>query len=169
LSYGFLIVSETLSCRFLNKNDTECKLNVTNLQKKINLGEIYTMNGLNYLTIIGNVVRDAELKTVDVNGVPTPRCTFTVAVNETRGNGEEIVTYFGVTAWREYATKIAPLVLSGRKVHVSGAVRLNQYVSNGAFRSNMQIHNATVILLDKKPKTGTENTAEIDDDELPFG
>lgn len=126
------------------------------------------MNGLNYLSIIGNVVRDAELKTVEVNGVATPRCTFTVAVNETRSNGEEITTYFGVTAWREYAAKIAPWVLKGRQVHVSGAVRLNQYMSNGAFRSNMQIHNPNVILLGRKPETDIETIAEIDDDELPF-
>ena len=127
------------------------------------------MNGLNELTIIGNVVRDAELKTVDVEGVPTPRCRFSVAVNETRGNGEDIVTYFDVTAWREYATKIAPWVLKGRLVYVKGAVRLNQYISNGAVRSSLQIHDPKVIWLDKKPTVDVGSIAEIDDDELPFG
>lgn len=127
------------------------------------------MNGLNQLNIIGNVVRDAELKTVDCEGVATPRCRFSVAVNETRGNGEDITTYFDVTAWREYATKIAPWVLKGRQVHVTGAVRLNQYISNGAVRSSLQIHNPTVTLLGKKPEVDVGNIAEIDDDELPFG
>ena len=125
------------------------------------------MNGLNSLNIIGNVVRDAELKTVDCNGVPTPVCKFSVAVNENRGDGEEITTYFDVTAWREYATKIAHWVQKGRKVHVSGAVRPNQYVSNGGVRFSMQIHNPTVILLDKKPSAAA--TEEYDEDELPFG
>ena len=127
------------------------------------------MNGLNQLNIIGNVVRDAELKTVDCEGVATPRCRFSVAVNETRSNGEDITTYFDVTAWREYATKIAPWVLKGRQVHVTGAVRLNQYISNGAVRSSLQIHNPTVTLLGKKPEVDVGNIAEIDDDELPFG
>lgn len=127
------------------------------------------MNGYNCLAIIGNVVRDAELKTVDCEGVATPRCRFSVAVNETRGNGEDITTYFDVTAWREYATKIAPWVLKGRQVHVTGAVRLNQYISNGAVRSSLQIHNPTVTLLGKKPEVDIGNIAEIDDDELPFG
>ena len=127
------------------------------------------MNGLNQLNIIGNVVRDAELKTVDCEGVATPRCRFSVAVNETRGNGEDITTYFDVTAWREYATKIVPWVLKGRQVHVTGAVRLNQYISNGAVRSSLQIHNPTVTLLGKKPEVDVGNIAEIDDDELPFG
>jgi len=128
------------------------------------------MNGLNDITIIGNVVRDAELKNVDIEGTPTPRCRFSVAVNETRGNGDEIVTYFDVTAWREYATKIAPWVMKGRLVHVRGAVRLNQYISNGVVRSSLQIHDPRVILLDKKPTVDTSRIAEIDDDdELPFG
>lgn len=126
------------------------------------------MNGLNSISIIGNVVRDAELKTVEVNGVPTPRCRFSVAVNETRSNGEDITTYFDVTAWREYAAKIAPWVLKGRQVHVSGAVRLNQYSSNGVIRSSLQIHNPTVILLGKKPEVEIGNVEEFDDDELPF-
>ena len=127
------------------------------------------MNGYNCLAIIGNVGRDAELKTVDCEGVATPRCRFSVAVNETRGNGEDITTYFDVTAWREYATKIAPWVLKGRQLHVTGAVRLNQYISNGAVRSSLQIHNPTVTLLGKKPEVDIGNIAEIDDDELPFG
>lgn len=127
------------------------------------------MNGLNSIAIIGNVVRDAELKMVDVEGVKTPRCSFSVAVNESRANNEEITTYFDVTAWREYATKIAPWVLKGRQVHVSGSVRLNQYTKNGVTRSSLQIHNPTVILLGKRPEVNVENVENIDDDELPFG
>ncbi len=127
------------------------------------------MNGLNELTIIGNVVRDAELKNVDVEGTPTPRCRFSVAVNETRGNGEDIVTYFDITAWRDYATKIAPWVLKGRLVYVKGSVRLNQYVSNGTVRSSLQIHDPKVIWLDKKPTVDVSSIEEFDDDELPFG
>lgn len=127
------------------------------------------MNGLNQLSIIGHVTRDAKLETVNVNGVATPRCFFSVAVNETRGNGEEVTTFFDVTAWREYATKIAPWVLKGRQVHVSGNVRLHTYTANNNVRSSMQIHNPTVILLGKRPEVNVDNTEEIDEDEIPFG
>lgn len=128
------------------------------------------MNGLNQLNIIGNVVRDAELKTVDVDGVATPRCRFSVAVNETRANGEPITTYFDVTAWREYAVKIAPWVLKGRQVFVTGSVRLNQYIDTAKrVQSHLQIHYPTVTLLGKKPEVNVEAIEEFDDDELPFG
>jgi len=128
------------------------------------------MTGLNQTSIIGNVVRDAELKMVNIEGVQTPRCKFSVAVNETRANGEPIVTYFDVTAWREYATKIAPWVLKGRQVFVTGKVRLNQYVdANRNIRTSLQLHSPEVILLGKKPEVEVPNVEEIDDDELPFG
>lgn len=128
------------------------------------------MNGLNDLKIIGNVTRDAELKMVDIEGVPTPRCKFSVAVNEDRANGEKIVTYFDVTTWREYASKTAPWILKGRQVYVSGAVRLNQYMDTShTIRTSMQIHNAKVILLGKKPEVDVNNIEEFDDDDLPFG
>ncbi len=127
------------------------------------------MNGLNHLDIIGNVVRDAELKTVDVGGIATPRCRFSVAVNESRSNGEKIVTYFDVTAWYEYATKIAQWIRRGRQVHVSGHVRLNKYTdSTGVTRASLQIHNPEVILLGKKPEVECTPDNEIDEDELPF-
>lgn len=132
------------------------------------------MNGLNSCSIIGNVVRDAELKMVDVNGVQTPRCRFSVAVNETRANGEDIVTYFDVTAWREYATKIAPWVLKGRQVYVRGHVRLNTYTgAMNTMKASMQIHSPEVILLGKKPVANVEDIGDIDaivvdEDELPF-
>lgn len=127
------------------------------------------MNGLNQINIIGYVTRDAELKTVNVNGVPTACCKFSVAVNERRSNGKEIVTYFDVTTWRERAENIAPWTLKGRKVFVTGSVRLNQYVTNGMQRSAMQIHNATSTLLDNKPNKETPKFEEVDDDDTPFG
>lgn len=123
------------------------------------------MNGLNDLTIIGNVVRDAELTNVDIDGTQTPRCRFSVAVNETK----DVTTYFDVTIWRDRATNIAPWIRKGRLAYVKGSVRLNQYVSNGTVRSSLQIHDAKVVLLDKKPNAEAPSIVEVDDDELPFG
>lgn len=129
------------------------------------------MNGLNKCEIIGNLTRDAELKMVDVNGVATPRCKFSVAVNESRANGDAITTYFEVTAWREYAAKIAPWLLKGRQVFVQGHVRMNQYIdANHNVRSSLQIHSPEVILLGKKPEVNVDNVDELEetDEELPF-
>ena len=124
--------------------------------------------GLNQSNIIGNIVRDATLDKVNVNGVMTSRCMFSVAVNETRSNGEEIVTYFDVTLWREYAENTAQWLVRARQVHVTGAVRLHTYTKNGTTRSSLQIHDATVTLLGNKPDIKVGNIADFEEDDLPF-
>lgn len=128
---------------------------------------------MNRCFIIGRVVRDAELSKVDVNGVPTSRCRFSVAVNETRSNGEKIVTFFEVTAWREYADSIAKWLTKGRQVHVEGAVRQNKYMDkSGNFRCVMQLHSPTVTFLGDKPVATEEPVPAFEDfgdiEELPF-
>ena len=107
---------------------------------------------MNFCCVSGNIVADAEYRNVPVNGVDTPRCRFSVAVNEKKSNNQKIVNYFEVTLWRDYATKMAPWMKKGRKVNVVGNIRLNKYrTSTNEERAELQIANATVELTDKKP------------------
>jgi single-strand DNA-binding protein len=129
---------------------------------------------MNICFVSGNIVADAEYKEVPVGGVHTPRCRFSVAVNEKKSNGEKIVNYFEVTLWRDYATKMAPWMKKGRKVNVFGNIRLNKYkTSNNEERAELQIANATVELTDKKPSEEVPATRVIAPtviipEELPF-
>ena len=132
------------------------------------------MTSLNRVEIIGNIVRNAELTNRNINGVLTPCSKFSVAVNETRANGKDIVTYFDVTLWRERATGLSQWLMKGRQVYVSGHIRLNQYTgSDGPAYTTLQIHDPEVILLGKKPVDQVNSSAPVpvdfDEDELPFG
>lgn len=122
------------------------------------------MVGLNDCNLIGNIVRDAELKTKMVGSVPTPCCTFAIAVNEKRRTKELITSYFEVTIWRDQATSLASWLKKGRLVHVSGSVRQNKYrTADGSERVVMQVHDVrNVLLLDRKPHEETQ------DDDSPF-
>lgn len=122
------------------------------------------MVGLNDCNLIGNIVRDAELKTKMVGSVPTPCCTFAIAVNEKRRTKELITSYFEVTIWRDQATSLASWLKKGRLVHVSGSVRQNKYrTAEGLERVVMQVHDVrNVLLLDRKPHEETQ------DDEFPI-
>lgn len=122
------------------------------------------MVGLNDCNLIGNIVRDAELKTKMVGSVPTPCCTFAIAVNEKRRTKELITSYFEVTIWRDQATSLASWLKKGRLVHVSGSVRQNKYrTAEGLERVVMQVHDVrNVLLLDRKPHEETQ------DDDSPF-
>lgn len=124
------------------------------------------MIGLNKSEIIGNVVSDSNLSNVMVGNVPTARCKFSVAVNEKRATGEPITTYFEVTLWRNQATTLAPFIKKGRLIHVEGSVRLHQFTGSDRIpRASMQIHDAKVLLLDRKP---VEETVSMPDDDVPF-
>ena len=129
---------------------------------------------MNLAFISGNIVADAEYKEVTVEGVQTPRCRFSVAVNEKKRNGDKIVNYFEVTLWRDYAKTMAPWLKKGRKVNAFGNIRLNKYkTANNEERSELQIANATVELCDNKPadETVVRNIVAptvIIPEELPF-
>ena len=122
------------------------------------------MVGLNDCNLIGNIVKDAELKTKMVGSVPTPCCTFAIAVNEKRRTKELITSYFEVTIWRDQATSLASWLKKGRLVHVSGSVRQNKYrTAEGIERVVMQVHDVrNVLLLDRKPHEETQ------DNDSPF-
>ena len=129
---------------------------------------------MNLACISGNVVADAEYKTVSVGGAPTPRCRFSIAVNEKKPSGEKIVNYFEVTLWRDYATTMAPWIKKGRRINAIGNVRLNKYkTNNNEDRAELQLANATIELTDKKPSEeapaprAVVPTVVIPDD-LPF-
>lgn len=96
---------------------------------------------MNKLTIIGNLTRDPELRTVG-SGISV--CDFTVAVNRRRssqnaGNQPE-ADFFRVTAWRQQAEICAKYLAKGRKVCVMGPVTARTYQANdGTTRVSLEV------------------------------
>ena len=73
---------------------------------------------MNKLTIIGNLTRDPELRSLS-SGIPV--CTFTVAVNrrnrsQNAENGQPEADFFRVSAWRQLGENCARYLSKGRKV-----------------------------------------------------
>ena len=71
---------------------------------------------MNKLTIIGNLARDPELRTVR-DGISV--CDFTVAVNrrgsrQNTANGQSDADFFRVTAWRQLGELCAKYLAKGR-------------------------------------------------------
>ena len=93
---------------------------------------------MNKLTIIGNLVKDPELRTTQA-GVSV--CTFTVAVNRRRRPGEEEqADFFRVSAWRELGENCAKWLIKGRKVAVVGPVSVSTYQGNdGKTYANLEV------------------------------
>lgn len=137
---------------------------------------------MNKLFITGNLVRDSELRTTQ-SGISV--CTFTVAVNRRRRQGEEEqADYFRVTAWRELGENCAKWLIKGKKVAVVGPVSVNVHQGqDGKTYANLEVTADDVEFL--SPAGQTENVpapqrtqqtqmpiaggfTEVETEELPF-
>lgn len=97
---------------------------------------------MNKLTIIGNLTRDPELRSVNTANGPVSVCSFTVAVNR-RGRGQnaqEQTDFFRVTVWRALAETCAKYLAKGRKVAVVGPVSVSTYqAQDGTTRASLDV------------------------------
>ena len=96
---------------------------------------------MNKLTIIGNLTRDPELRTVG-NGISV--CDFTVAVNRRNrsqnANGQPETDFFRVSAWRQLGENCARYLAKGRKVCVMGPVSARTFqAADGSTRVSLEV------------------------------
>lgn len=100
------------------------------------------MSNGNSVTIVGNVVREPELRFTN-SGLAT--ATFSVAVNRRRLNQqtqewEENTSFFDVVCWRELAENASGSLEKGSRVVVTGRLEQRSWESNeGEKRSKVQI------------------------------
>ena len=143
---------------------------------------------MNKLTIIGNLTRDPELRTVR-DGISV--CSFTVAVNrrnsrQNAANGQPEADFFRVSAWRQLGENCAKFLAKGRKVCVVGSVSANTYTaSDGSTRVSLEVQAEDVEFLSSRnddgasaynaaPAAAPAPTAQnngftaVETDELPF-
>lgn len=124
---------------------------------------------MNNATLIGNLVRDPELRTTK-DGIPV--CAFTIAVNRGRDKGAD---FFRVTTWRGLAENCAKYLAKGSKVGVVGAVSLNTYDGrDGKTHASIEINATEVEFLTPRSErsdaddSGLTYTPVDPDSDLPF-
>ena len=103
---------------------------------------------MNKLTIIGNLTRDPELRSVNTVNGPVSVCDFTVAVNSRRRGGQnnqngqqqDEATFFRCTAWRGLADVVSRYATKGTKVCVVGPISARTYTANdGTTRVSLDV------------------------------
>jgi len=91
----------------------------------------------NTLTIVGNVVREPELKFLN-SGIALLR--FSIADNQKKANGEEEAHFFDCVAWRELAENLAESINKGQRVIVHGKLKQDRWeTTEGDKRSKIEI------------------------------
>ena len=123
---------------------------------------------MNKIFIIGNLVRDPELRTTP-SGVAV--CTFTIAVN---GRKPENTQFFRITTWKQTAENCQRFLAKGRKVAVTGDVSLNTYTAkDGTTKASLEVNAYEVEFLTPRTADDTglkvpEGFTPVDDEILPF-
>ena len=140
---------------------------------------------MNKIILIGNLVRDPELRTTP-NGYTV--CDFTIAVNRRNRNQQADGTdadFFRISAWRQLGENCAKYLAKGRKVYVSGPLSARTYQANdGTTRVSLEVAADEVEFLSSRNEAGAAPmgtsapagvTAQnnvgftaVETDELPF-
>lgn len=139
---------------------------------------------MNHTILIGNVVRDPELKTT-ASGIAN--CTFTIAVNRKfkDKNGESVTDFIPIVTWRKTAELCADYLAKGRKVAIVGELQTRSYeAKDGTKRTVTEVVAEEVEFLTPKGESNDSGRSrnrgrkqaepdmdgfmDISDDDLPF-
>ena len=122
------------------------------------------MQNLNLVQILGNVVRDPELK----DAGKTKVCNFSVATNKNwkddKGEWQSKPEFHNLKAWRTLAERCAEKLTKGSKVYIQGALETESWEDKeGKKHSKTVIVADDVIFLDAKQdfKGGLKETEEM--------
>lgn len=121
-------------------------------------------------TILANISKAAQTRTVNVGGVPTLVTDFNVAENTGFGDNQK-TRFYRVTVWRERGAKLAPHLTLGRPVYIVGNVDATAYIATkgenaGKAVAQLEITNPMEIRLIGKKPVAEDGTTVFDGDEV---
>ena len=125
------------------------------------------MPNFNKVILMGNVVRDPELRYTPSGTAVTD---VTLAVNRSFGSGEDRkkeTLFIDVVAWSRSAETICRYVKRGDPLHVEGRLKLDQWESNGEKRSKIRVVLENFQFLTKAESSGYGDSAGRSYDSRP--
>ena len=146
---------------------------------------------MNKITLIGNLTRDPESRTVaGING-DSVCCSFTIAVNSRRNrtSGQDDAMFFRINAWNRTGENCQKYLAKGRKVCVIGELSAHTYqASDGTTRVSLDVRAEDIEFLTSRaeaeggynatapsePAAAPAPTAQnngftaVEEDDLPF-
>ena len=123
------------------------------------------MRDLNKVMLIGNVVRDPELRTI-----PSGQNVASISVatnrswNDNAGELQKAVEYTDIVAWGKLAEIVGQILKKGRRVYIEGRLQTRNWEGqDGVKRYKTEVIASDLIVLDKPQginmNGGTEATA----------
>ena len=115
---------------------------------------------LNAVIMIGRLTRDIEVRYTQAG---TPIGEFSLAVNYTRKVGEvweEHVSFFPAVVFGAIAENLAPYLIKGTKVSISGELRQERWEQEGEARSRIRILVSHIQLLGSPQQGATQQPGQ---------
>lgn len=133
------------------------------------------MNGLNSVTLGGNLTRDPELRYTQGG---TAVLSMSVAVNESRkdGNGEwaDYPNYIDMTLFGKRAESVSDYLSKGTYVAVTGRLHQNRWEKDGQKRSKVEVVVDNIHFQSAGQRSGQnaydgqQEDAGMYDEDIPF-
>lgn len=122
---------------------------------------------MNKLTIIGNLVKDPEMRSTQ-EGITV--CGFTVAVNrpKTPKNQNPGADFFNVSAWRGKGEVCGKYLHKGSKVCVVGNVTLRTWEKEDKHGASLEVTAEDVEFLSSAQRDAETGMEVVDPDGLPY-
>lgn len=131
--------------------------------------------GIARVTLVGNLTRDPELKTLPNATV----CELSVAVNggykDRAGNWQERASFFDVKVWGAQGENCAQYLTKGRQVAIDGRLEQARWETpDGSKRSRVEIIADTVLFVGGRDSSERPDapegrpTVEFEHDDIPF-
>ena len=127
---------------------------------------------LNKAMIIGNVVRDPEMRSTPTGQNVTSYSIATNRVwNDTNGQKQERAEFHNIVAWRRLAEISSQYLKKGSKVYIEGRLQTRSWDDpNGVKKYRTEIIAENMIMLDRAgsaPSGGDFNTEQPSMDKTP--
>jgi len=90
----------------------------------------------NTVTVVGNLTRDPEIRYTPAGSAVA---TFGLAWNHKDKAGDELVSFFDITCWRDLAENVAASLVKGNRVVVYGRLDYQSWEKDGQRRSKVEV------------------------------
>lgn len=113
---------------------------------------------MNKLTIIGNLTRDPETRTVTPKDTAT---TFTLAVNKRTNRDHPEADYFRVTAWNKIGENAQRFLAKGKKACVIGPVSVSSYPGkDGVMHFQLEVRADDIEFLTPRERSDADDSGQ---------
>lgn len=106
---------------------------------------------MNKVLLVGRLVKDPELRHIEINGKNV--CNFTLAVsrNFVNANGEKETDFIPIVVWGRIAETVTNYMKKGKLISVTGRLQIRNYeTKDGIKKFVTEVVGEQVIFLDSK-------------------